>query len=119
MVMVVISGVLRAVDIDRGRFRIRDDVRNRIALEGVADAERAARLINRRVTATGIAVRGDNGALRAVSQPVIAAEELPEAWVAGRTDDWTAELEKPSPDPDGGVTLTDDEFQAFMSAMGR
>ncbi|MEJ7704684.1 MAG: hypothetical protein WKF47_13915 [Geodermatophilaceae bacterium] len=38
----LMTGVLKMVDIEQARFRLRDDVRNSIALHHVAEPERAA-----------------------------------------------------------------------------
>lgn len=114
---VAVVGRLEAVDLATLRFRIRDDVGNKITLNDVVDAENVGSLIGRRITATGTAVRGERNRLVAVRQPVLEPNELASEWLRRPTFD-VAELiaSVPGPDPEGGVGLTDDEFASFLAA---
>jgi hypothetical protein len=115
--MLTVSGRLEAVDLLTDRFRVRDDVGNAIPLEHVANADIAAQLIARRVSARGAVITDARGQVRALESPVIDAAPLPREWVTGENEDWSVELAKPGPDPTGGAELTDDEFAAFLTGL--
>ena len=68
---VTVEGELTAVDLDSHRFRIRDDAGNAIPLMDVQNQDTAARLIAGRATATGLAVRGRRGELKALTAPIV------------------------------------------------
>ncbi len=113
---VVMVGWLKAVDLDSGRFRLTDDVGNRIPLVQVLDPEAAAALVGRRVAASGHEIRGPLGEFRGVQGARLRPVELPSAWLAPAPTDLAKVLSRPGPDPEGG-DLTDDEFAAFMAAL--
>ncbi len=110
-------GHLYAVNLDAHRFRIRDDVGNAIVLKHVHSDHEAARMIDQRVSATGTPERGEKGELLALASPTVAPSPVPAEWMPGHDIDWSDELAKPGPDPDGGIDLTDDEWNAFMDAV--
>jgi len=114
---VVVTGILEAVDLRSGRFRIRDDVGTRIALDDVVDRDSVAPLINHRVRAVGVGVLGPEGQLKAVTEPSIEQESLPDSWSKFATGDWSAELSKPGPAFGEGVELSDEEFADLMAVL--
>lgn len=114
---VVVSGRLEAVDLRSAKFRVVDDVGNRIALDDVPDAAGTAHLINQRVRATGPAARDDAGRIRVLQAPVVEVDALPDAWSSLPTADLTAELEKPGPTYGAGVELTDEEYADFLAMV--
>lgn len=113
----VVSGRLEAVDLRSGKFRVVDDVGNRIALDDVPDAAGTAHLINQRVRATGPAARDDADHIRVLQAPVVEADALPEAWSSPSTADLTAELAKPGPTYGAGVELTGEEYADFLAMV--
>lgn len=114
---VVVSGKLEAVDLRSGKFRVVDDVGNRIALDDVPDAEGTAHLINQRVRATGPAARDDADRIRVLHAPVVEEDALPDAWCSRTTADLAAELAKPGPTFGAGVELTDEEYADFLAVV--
>lgn len=118
-VQVEMIGRVEAVDLRTSRFRLRDAVGNAIALHRVVDAERVAALVGREAMATGKAIVGDRGQVVGVDRPALAAApSLPESWTQPARADHDAILAAaPGPDPDGGVELTDEEYDAFMSFL--
>ncbi|MGL5930044.1 MAG: hypothetical protein ACRCY8_14015, partial [Dermatophilaceae bacterium] len=97
-----LSGTLEAVDLRTGRFRLVDDIGNRVALEQVPQPLDVARLIGRRVRVSGEASTDPDGRVRSVMSPAIADDPLPDAWRRHEPADLAAELAKPGPQPDGG-----------------
>lgn len=109
-------GLLEAVDLASGRFRLRDDVGNRIPLQRVVDPHGAAKLVDQQVSATGHAIRDAAGQFRGLESARLEPFTLPEEWTARSRTDWEAVMSRPGPDPEGG-DLTGDEFAAFMAAL--
>jgi hypothetical protein len=107
-------GVLEAVDLRTDRFRLRDDVGSRIALSRVLNAEEVATFVGRRVQATGTAIEDKVGHLtldRAVLEPF----EPPREWLGKKPVDLDEVFALvPGPDPDGGIEMTDEEFEEFL-----
>lgn len=116
-VSVTITGTLEAVDLRSHQFRIADDVGNRIRLRDVPQADDVAHRINKRVRAAGAAVRGSQDRLQAIIEPTLEAAPIPDAWMPGSEVDWSQELAKPGPDPDGGVDVSDEEFDEFIGLL--
>jgi hypothetical protein len=114
-VRVVMTGRLEALDLESGRFRLRDDVGNRIPLLHVKNPHDAAAFVDRKVTATGLEIRGPGGDFRGVDSPVVEPLVLPAQW-SGAPAEWREAFTGAGPDPDGG-DLTDDEFAAFVAAL--
>ena len=115
---VTLEGELRAVDLETHRFRIRDDAGNAIALWSVQNQEDAATLIGSRATATGLAVRGRQAELKALSGATVASSKVPGRWRTGvekhtEREKFTRQRPEWSPIPD----LTDDESDDFMAAI--
>jgi hypothetical protein len=70
--LVSVTGLLEAVDLANGRFRLRDHQGERVALHHVLDRDAAALLIGQQVVATGVArteARGGPG----IEQPTLTA----------------------------------------------
>ncbi|MGL5818197.1 MAG: hypothetical protein ACRCYR_11575 [Phycicoccus sp.] len=112
-----LSGTLEAVDLRSGRFRLVDDIGNRVALEHVPQPLEVAPLIGHRVRVSGEAAVDPGGHVRSVTNPVIIDEPIPDVWQGQHHADLTIELAKPGPRPDGGVELTDDEYAEFVSLL--
>lgn len=115
--LVTAVGHLEMVDLKSRRFRLRDDVGNSIALKHVRNDHDAARLIDQRVSATGMPERGDRGELAAVEAPALTASPLPAEWIPGHDIDWSDELAKPGPDTAPAINLSDDDFAAFLAVL--
>lgn len=114
---VAVVGRLEAVDLAAKRFRLRDDVGNKITLNDVMDADDVGSLVGRRTTATGIAVRGERNRLMEVRQAVLEPTALAPEWFRRAVTDIDALIASvPGPDPDGGADLTDEEFDSFLAA---
>lgn len=114
---VVVSGRLEAVDLRSGKFRVVDDVGNRIALDNVPDAAGTAHLINQRVRATGPAAHGDADRVRVLQASVVEADALPDAWSSLPAADLDAEFTKSGPTYGAGVELTDEEYADFLAMV--
>jgi hypothetical protein len=114
--LVTYSGVLEALDLRNARFRIADDVSNRITLKDVRDPHEAARLVDYRVRATGRAVYSADGGLKHLADVDVAALDVPSEWSSPEAN-VTDLLDKPIPSFDGGLDLSDDEFDDFMAAI--
>ncbi|MGL4745784.1 MAG: hypothetical protein ACRCXL_15530 [Dermatophilaceae bacterium] len=112
-----LSGTLEAVDLRSGRFRLVDDIGNRVALEQIPRPLHIAPLIGRRVHVSGEASLDSSGRVRSVTKPLIADDPLPDAWLRHEPADFTAELAKPGPQPDGGIELTDEEYAGFVNFL--
>jgi hypothetical protein len=76
-VTVTITGMLTAVDLGTNTFRVVDDFGHRVALENVADPQRAAQLIGQRILATGAGVRDRRGDVRHIEAAHVEGPLLP------------------------------------------
>lgn len=114
----VVVGLLEAVDLQSHRFRVRDDAGNGIPLNNVVGAAEAAGLVGRRVRATGTVVSEPSGKVKRLDEAVVATSALPASWTALRGPS-LSELLRSSlgPDPDGGIDMSDDEFDDFLAAV--
>jgi len=114
---VTLSGVVKAVDLDSRRFRLQDDVGNRIPLEGIDDVQVARELLDRRADAVGLPVRDARGRIQSLQVSSIDLSHVPEAWTASHHDNSWQDTDLPGPDPDGGVELSDDEWSSLMAVL--
>lgn len=116
---VQVSGRLEKVDLKSHDFRIRDDAGNPIELEQVQDVERAGALVGTRVRARGRVVSNRSGRLAALCWPALEPDTDPVLTARVPTAiPLDAILASASgPDPDGGLELTDEEFDAFLEAI--
>ncbi len=114
--VVTYYGRLEALDLRNAVFRIVDDVGNRIPLKEVRDSHRAAQLIDQRVAASGVPTISD-GHFRYLADVEVVGHELPPEWVREKRS--LAELlaDRPGPAEDGGLDLSDEEFDEFMAAI--
>jgi hypothetical protein len=114
-----VTGRLKALDLESGRFKIRDDAGNAIHLHSVVEPELAARLVGQRATAVGRAILGPDARVRWIESPSItAATPLSESWTPGRRDDsWRDRIEGTGPDPRGGAEFSEDEWEGFLEAV--
>lgn len=110
-------GVLEALDLRNGVFRIADDVENRILLRDVHAPHEAALLVDRRVRATGRPVYGSDGELKHLMDVEVAPLDLPSEWNEPGRDLATLLRSTPSPSANSGLDLTDEEFDEFMAAI--
>lgn len=110
---VAVTGVLDKVDLRASRFRVRDDVGHDITLDDIQDVEAAARLIGRRVVASGMAEH-DGGRVVRVVEPTLTQEQDRSVWFA-----------VPAAEPptggvlvSGGISgVTDDEIDEFLAEI--
>lgn len=114
---VTLSGIVKAVDLATHKFRLHDDVGNRIPLEGIDDPDIARELLNRRADAVGLPVRDNRGRISALRVSSIRVAHVPPEWTRRVVDDAWQNASVPGPDPDGGVEFTDDEWLSFMAAV--
>lgn len=113
---VAMIGRLEALDLDSGRFRLRDAVGNKIPLLHVRDPHGAAAFVDRRVTAVGREIRGPGGEFKGLESPVVELFVVQAAW-SSASFDWQEVLSRSGPDPDGGADVTDEEFAELLAAM--
>ncbi|WP_454859982.1 hypothetical protein [Promicromonospora soli] len=114
-----VVGRLEMVDLRARRFRLADDVGNRVTLEQVDDAEAVSReLVGRRTAATGVAVRDSRGRVTSIESPELHAVDVPDAWQRpGESKRWVPDTAMAGPDPNGGVDFDDDEWETFLAAV--
>ena len=114
---VTVEGELTAVDLDSHRFRIRDDAGNAIPLMDVQNQDTAARLIAGRATATGLAVRGRRGELKALTAAIVSPSTVPALWRPSGRLRRRPEFTRQRPDWEPIEGLTDEESDRFMAAI--
>lgn len=110
-------GNLEALDLRNGTFRIVDDVANRIALRDVRSPHEAAQLVDRRVRATGRPAYAPDGALRYLADVELAAQDLPPGWIQPEPGLAYLVRSTPGPSAGGGLDLTDEEYDRFITAI--
>jgi hypothetical protein len=110
-------GILEALDLRNARFRIVDDVSNRIVLKDVRDPHDAAQLVDRRVRATGRPAYTPDRSLQHLADVDIVVVNMPPEWSRSQPDLPTVLKSAPGPSVDGGVDLTEQEFDDFMAAV--
>lgn len=114
-----VTGRLEAVDLKTRRFRIRDDVGNRIDLPRVDDADSASKLVGTRVTAVGVGVTNGRGRLLSVNDAEVAAAPTPDRLRPGARADLALVFGSVGPDLDGGIDLSDADFDDFLALVRR
>lgn len=112
------TGRLEKVDLRSHEFRVRDDVDQTVDLKHVQSDTTAAQLVGQWVVARGDAELHESGRLVVLDNASISRVDDPAAEHLNRS---VATLDEilagaPGPDIDGGIDLTDDEFQAFLEA---
>jgi hypothetical protein len=116
--LVTVTGIVEMVDLRSHRFRLRDDVGNRIALHDIKDDSTAGRLVGERGEARGRPMLDARGRLVAVNEVTITPSNVPGDWGARVVDDsWRDVKRYPGPDPEGGAELTDEEWESFLTAV--
>lgn len=115
--LVTYIGVLEMLDLRNGVFRIADDVANRIVLRDVRSPHEAARLVDRRVRVTGQPAFAADGALRHLTEVGIEGVDLPASWSADLPDLAQILRTAPGPSTNGGLDLTEEEFESFLAAV--
>lgn len=115
---VTFVGRLFMVNLETHRLEVIDDVGHKVALPEVEDDVSAARLINSHVVVTGQPEKDAAGRLVRIHEAGI--QPAPVVYVRGGLgvvplDDILASA--PGPDPDGGLALTDEEFDEFMASI--
>lgn len=115
---VTVTGIVEMVDLRSHRFRLRDDVGNRIALHDIQDDGTAGRLVGERAEAVGHPVLDQRGRLVAVAQAAVMSSTIPGEWTSPvRDSSWRDVENYPGPDPKGGVEFTDEEWASFLAAV--
>jgi hypothetical protein len=113
-------GRLFAVNLHSHRLQVQDDVGNQIALPRVANDAEAGRFLGSYVTVTGAPERDSSGRLTQIWEAVVeSAPPLPLGVGVGAPS--VVPLGQilasaPGPEP-GGIDLTDEEFDSFMTAV--
>jgi hypothetical protein len=112
------TGRLEKVDLRSHEFRLRDDIDQTVDLKRVQIDTTAAQLVGQWVTARGDAVLHESGRLIVLDNASIEPVDDP---AAEHMDHSIATLDEilasaRGPDIDGGIDLTDDEFQTFLEA---
>jgi hypothetical protein len=112
------TGRLEKVDLRSHEFRVRDDVDQTVDLKHVQSDTTAAQLVGQWVVARGEAVLHESGRLVVLDNASISRVDDPAAEHMDRSVTTLDEIlaSAPGPDIDGGIDLTDDEFQAFLEA---
>jgi hypothetical protein len=116
--IMTITGRLEKVDLRSHEFRVRDDVDQTVDLRHVQSDTTAAQLVGQWVVARGDAVLHESSRLVVLDNASISRVDDP---AAEHMDHSFTTLEEilasaPGPNIDGGIDLTDDEFQAFLEA---
>jgi hypothetical protein len=113
------AGRLEKVDLRSHEFRLRDDVGHTVDLRQVVDDAGVAQLVGRWVAAEGTGVLNEFGRLIALGEAIVSSVVDPaEQFVATKVVSREEILASaPGPDPDGGIELTDEEFEEFMQAL--
>lgn len=113
------AGWLEKVDLRSHTFRIRDDVGNTVELRRVIDDNAAGRLVGQWVTAEGDATLSPSGRIVILNHARVLETGDPAAEFMGSRviplDEILASA--PSPDPNGGLDLTEEEWAAFLEAI--
>ncbi len=112
------TGRLEKVDLRSHEFRVRDDGDQTVDLKHVQSDTTAAQLVGQWVVARGEAVLHESGRLVVLDNASISRVDDPAAEHMDRSVTTLDEIlaSAPGPDIDGGIDLTDDEFQAFLEA---
>ncbi len=113
------KGRLEKVDLRSHEFRVRDDVGQAVDLKHVEDDVSVALFVGQWVVARGTGILLSSGRLVALDNAVIEpvtdpASSLPEPI---ETDLQSILASAPGPNPDGGVDVSDEEFDAFLEAL--
>lgn len=113
-----VQGRLEKVDLRSHDFRVRDDVGYSVELRRVIDDADAARLVGQWVTAEGSAT--SNSAGRVVALDNVRVHEVVDP-AAPYVGPYVVSVEEilasaPGADMDGGIELTDQEFEEFLRA---
>lgn len=112
-------GRLEKVDLRSHEFRVRDDVGHAVDLKHVEDDLSVAPFVGQWVVARGAGVLLSSGRLVALDHAVIEVVTDPVASLPEPvgTDLQTILASAPGPDPDGGVDVSDEEFDAFLEVL--
>ncbi len=113
------AGRLEKVDLKSHDFRLRDDVGDAVELRRVEDDRAAAKLVGEWVVAEGEASRNPAGRVVILSDVRVHQVDDPGAEFLGHRVVSIEEIlsSAPGPDIEGGLDLTDEEFDAFLRAM--
>lgn len=114
---VTLAGRLEMVDLRNRKFRIVDDVGNRITLDDVENAEAIAQLVGKRVAASGVPTYDKRERLLSITAPTIEPATVPTQWQSHTNPTARFEPYITGPDPDGGVDFDDDEWADFLTAV--
>lgn len=116
--VMTVTGRLEKVDLRSHEFRLRDDIDQTVDLRHVESDATAARLVGQWVVARGDAVLDESGRLIVLDNAGVLPMDDPAAEHMDRSIATLDEISAgaPGPDIDGGIALTDDEFQVFLEA---
>jgi len=112
------TGRLEKVDLRSHEFRLRDDIDQTVDLRHVESDTTAARLVGQWVIARGDAVLDESGRLIVLDNAGVLPVDDPAAEHMDHSIATLGEIlaSAPGPDIDGGIALTDHEFQVFLEA---
>lgn len=113
------KGRLEKVDLHSHEFRVRDDVGQAVDLKHVEDDASVAQLVGQWVVARGAGILLSSGRLVALDNAIIEPVTDPVSSMPGSiaTDLRSILASAPGPDPEGGVDVSDEEFDAFLEAL--
>ena len=113
------AGRLEKVDLKSHDFRLRDDVGNTVELRRVEDDVAAAKLVGEWVIAGGEATRNSTGRIVTLTGVRVRQVDDPGAEFLRHRVVSIEEIlaSAPGPDAEGGLDLTDEEFDGFVRAM--
>ncbi len=116
---VTFVGRLYAANLNTHRLQVQDDIGNQVGLPDVADDAQIATLLGSYVIVSGSPVVDAGGRLTHIHEASV--EAAPHSVEGSRLQDAISLDEvlasAPGPDPDGGIELTDDEFDDFWAAL--
>lgn len=116
---VTFVGRLYAANLNTHRLQVQDDIGNQVGLPDVADDAQIATLFGSYVVVSGSPVVDAGGRLTHIHEASV--EAAPHFVDGSRLRDVVSLDEilssAPGPDPDGGIELTDDEFDLFWAAL--
>lgn len=112
------TGTLYSANLHTHRFQVEDAVGNRVTLPAVVDDAEARRLLGAVVQVTGVPDYDSAGVLTSIRRASItSADPVTGAGIGPAVALNDILRAAPTPDPDGGIDLTDAEFDAFLDVL--
>ncbi len=115
---ITLVGRLYAANLQTHRYQVQDDVGHQVALPNVTGDQSVRTLLGEYVHVVGTPIFDDRGTLvRLLHATITQARELITSEVPQPIPLEQILQSAPGPDPDDGITLTDEEFDAFWDAI--